>query len=172
MYLCYVTGTLKDVVYDVKIPWNPHTQNITVTTDSTVGSKEYVAVYFYDNDGNYAGSVWIYFRTQIQYTLGWCTHNNNFLVSLLPAETDKHWTITYNTAELSVVIHCNGVQVLNVLPTDSVCTDYSDWRDWWEKRKPTKILFHSGDTASDNYCFSGNPGKYNEEFWEWNTSTG
>ena len=42
LHLCYVTGTLKDVVRDVKIPWNPDTQNITVTTDSTVGSNEEV----------------------------------------------------------------------------------------------------------------------------------
>ena len=65
LHLCYVTGTLKDVVRDVKIPWNPDTQNITVTTDSTVGSNEEVDVWFYDKDSNRAGGVYIYFYTQI-----------------------------------------------------------------------------------------------------------
>ena len=140
---------------DVKIPWNPDTHNITVTTDSTVGSNEMVRVYFYDNDGYYAGIVGIYFSTQIQYTLAGCTSYNIFPVTL-PAETDKHWTITYNTAELSVVIDCNGVKVLNVLISDSVCTK-NDWRTYWEKER-TQIQLYSWDTASDNYCLSGNAG--------------
>ena len=70
LHLCYVTGTLKDVVRDVKIHWNPDTQNITVTTDSTVGSNEEVDVWFYDQDSNRAGGVYIYFYTQIQFYLG------------------------------------------------------------------------------------------------------
>ena len=171
MYLCYVTDcTLKDVVREEMIPWNPDTQSIKVVTNSTAGSEEQVYVYFYDYDGNYAGTVYIYFDTQIQYTLAGCTSYNIFPVTL-PAAPQKTWTITYNTAELRVVLHCNGVQVLNVLISDSVCTGNSDWRDWWEK-EPKQIQFYSGDTASDNYCFSGNAGKKNEEFWEWNTSTG
>ena len=161
---------LKEVVRMVKEPWDPDTRSINVATDSTAGSGEQVYVQFYDNDGNWAGSVRIYFDTQIQYTLAGCTSYNLFPVTLPPAP-QKTWTITYNTAELRVVLHCNGVQVLNVLISDSVCTGNSDWRDLWEK-EPTQIQFYSGDTASDNYCFSGNAGKYNEEFWEWNTLTG
>ena len=166
MYLCYVTGTLQDVVRDEKIQWNPDTQGITVSTDSTVGSGEWVVVRFYDNAGKYAGSVYIYFSTTIQYALGWCTSNYiNFPVSL-PAAPDKTWTITYNTAEQRVVYYCNGVQVLNLLLSDSVCTGNSDWRTNWE-RKPTQIQFLSKkDTASDSYCFSSNTGKYNEGFQE------
>ena len=163
MYLCYVTGTLQDVVRGM-IQWNPDTQGITVTTDSAVGSGENVKVYFYDNAGNYAGSVYIYFTTTIQYRLYWCISTwTNFPVSL-PAAPDKTWTIEYNTAEQRLALYCNGVQVLNVLLSDSVCTGYSAWRTFWE-RKPTQIYFHSIDTASDSYCFS-NTGKYNEKFQE------
>ena len=157
--LCCVTGTLKDVVYNEMIQWNPDTQGITVTTNSAVGSGEKVVVWFYDNAGNGAGRVWIYFSTPILYELGWCTYYNNFPVSL-PVATQKTWTITYNTAELSVAIHCNGVQALTVLLSDSECAD-SDWRTYWE-RKPTQILFPSYyDTASKSYCFSSHPGKLN-----------
>ena len=163
MYLCYVTGTLQDVVYDEKIQWNPDRQNITVSTDSTVGSDDAVYVFFYDNAGNYAGVVFIEFTTPIQYGLYECTSYNNFPVSL-PAAPDKTWTIEYNTAEQRVVYYCNGVQVLNVLLSDSGCTD-SSWRTYWE-RKPTQIQFISSDTASDSYCFSSITGKYNEGFQE------
>ena len=163
MYLCYVTGTLQDVVRDEKIQWNPDTQGITFTTNSAVGSGEKVGVYFYDN-GNYAGNVGIYFNTRIQYYIGYCTpYNNNFPVSL-PAAPDKTWTIEYNTAGKILALYCNGVQVLNLLISDSECTD-SRWRTYWE-RKPTQILFSSIDTASDSYCISSNTGKYNEGFQE------
>ena len=151
-------------MYDEKIQWNPDTQNITVTTNSTVGSDEKVFVWFYDNAGNSAGGVDIYFNTPIQYYIGWCsTAWNNFPVSL-PAAPDKTWTITYNTAGKRLALYCNGVQVLDVQVSDSECTR-SDWRTVWE-RKPTQIYFHSSDTASDSYCFSSNTGKYNEGFQE------
>ena len=163
MYLCYVTGTLQDVVIGEKIQWNPDTQGVTVSTDSTVGSGDDVYVLFYDNAGNYAGIVRIYFSTPIKYALEWCSSNNYFPVSL-PAAPDKTWTIEYNTAELRLALYCNGVQALNVLLSDSECTR-SDWRTYWE-RKPTQIKFSSYDTASDSYCFSSNTGKYNEGFQE------
>ena len=161
MYLCYVTGTLKDVVRGEKIEWNPDTQGITFTTNSTAGSNDVVWVLF----SNYAGGVWIYFYTPIQYGLGGCSYRNNFPVSL-PAAPDKTWTITYNTAGKRLALYCNGVQVLNVLLSDSECTQ-SNWRTTWE-RKPTQIRFSSSsiDTASDSYCFSSNTGKYNERFQE------
>ena len=162
MYLCYVTGTLKDVVIKEKIQWNPDTQGITVTTDSTVGSYQRVYVLFYDNAGEWAGNVDIHFKTPIQYRLGWCTDTyKNFPVSL-PAAPDKTWTIQYNTAELRLALYCNGVQVLNLLISDSECTR-SDRRLVWEM-KPTQILFD--DTVSDRYCISSNTGKYNEGFQE------
>ena len=146
-------------MYNEEIQWNPDRQGITVTTNSTVGSGEEVVVWFYDNAGNYAGRVDISFSTPIQYALGRCASYNNFPVSL-PVATQKNWTITYNTAELSVAIHCNGVQVLNLLISDSECA-YSDWRTYWE-RKPTQIVFSSYfDTASKSYCFSSHPGKLN-----------
>ena len=163
MYLCYVTGTLQDVVREEWIQWNPDTQGITFTTDSTVGSNEKVWVRFSDNAGIAAGRVYIYFNTTIQYGLGWCTSYTYFPVSL-PAAPDKTWTITYNTAEQRVVYYCNGVQVLNFLLSDSECTN-SAWRTVWE-RKQTQIQFDSRDTASDSYCFSSNTGKYNEGFQE------
>ena len=82
-----------------------------------------VFAYFYDKNGNYAGAVWIYFSTDIQNNLGWYKNYTPFSLTLsVPVEGQRIWTITYNCVELIVVIHCNGVQVLNVLLSDSVCT--------------------------------------------------
>ena len=162
MYLCYVTYcTLKEVVKGEKMPWNPDTQSIKVVTDSTVGSRDMLDVEFYDKVNSEAGSLKIAFRTPIKYSLGSCANLADF-ASVLPAAPDKNWTITYNTTELSVALQCNGKQVLNVMLTDSVCTN-SDWRDVWEK-EPTQIEFDMFDKASDSYCISGNTGNYTEGF--------
>ena len=148
---------------NVYIPWNPDTQSVTVTTNSTAGSNEMVCVEFYEKNGNWddshAGSVSIYLYTQIKYSIGLCTYFDSIPSPvILHTDTQKTWTLTYNYTELRLVIHCNEVQVVNVL-LSSVCTE-SSWRRWWEK-KPTQIRFSYFDTASDSYCFSSYPGKYN-----------
>ena len=164
LYQCYVTGPwwqcddLVTVKKGVNIPWNPDSQTITFTTDSEDRSGEKVVVAFY-KDGSYAGTVNIGFNTEIQYYLVACSTGYTPFPAALPTETEKTWTITYNHTKQTVVFHCNGVQVLNVLLSDSAC-DRSYWTYFWGK-KPTQIKFLSSDTASDSYCFSSNPGKYN-----------
>ena len=111
-----------------------------------------MVVYFYDK-----GYVYIYFSSEIQYMIGYCSTAVTPFSAALPAVTEKTWTITYNYPKL--VFHCNGVQVADVLLSNSACTR-SDWKDYWE-RKPTQIEFDTYDSASDTYCFSSNPGKYN-----------
>ena len=146
------------------IPWNPDSETITVTTDSVAGSKaEHVSVFFFDKDGYYAGDVYIHFDTQIQYRIGYCTYRYKPFPVILPTATQKTWTITYNYAERRLVYYCNGVQVLNVVLSDSTCTKWSTnsfFKDLWE-RKPTQIQFYYTDVASDSYCISSNTGKYN-----------
>ena len=144
------------------IPWNSDTQNINVTTDSTVGSNKKVYVNFSDGNGNWAGEVGIHFYTPIKYSLGYCTDNYyNFPVAV-PAAAHKTWTITYNTTERRIVLHCNEVEVLNAVLSNSVCK-YATWSTKWEN-KPTHIKFPSHDSASESYCFASNPGKYNGGF--------
>ena len=165
--VCYFAGCeLKDVVRGAKIPWNPDTQTITVTTNSAVGSNEFVYMAFYHNDGHYTGGVSIYFSTPIQYSILWCTPYSNF-PDTVPAEAQKIWTITYNTKGRSVIIHCNGIQVANVLLSDSVCGYKGSswkWEDYWEMETTLIQMYDDYDTASDKYCVSDYAGKYNGGF--------
>ena len=156
--LNYVTGTLKDVVKMVTIPWNPDSESITVTTNSEAGSKEHVFVYLFDAGGGYTGGVFIGFYAQIQFYIGGCNTGNAPFSATLPTEIEKTWTFTYNYMDKRVVLHCNGVRVVNFVLSDSAC-DSSGWREKWE-RKPTLIEFASTDTASDSYCISSNTGNY------------
>ena len=111
-----------------------------------------MVVWFSDDSNQEAGGVYIMFASPIQYSTSQCSFYTPF--PSLPTETEKTWVISYNPAELRVIIFCNGVEVLNVVLSDSVC-DNSNWRVCWEKRTPTKIKFHSDDIASDQYCLDG-----------------
>ena len=119
------------------IPWYTPTQGITVSTDSEVGSEEWVFVWFYDKDGNTAGSVDISFYTPIKYSLAYCSSFVSF--STLPTEKQKTWIIRYDYTKGRVVIHCNEVEVVNVLLSDGECED-TTWRNYWEK-PTTQIKF-------------------------------
>ena len=142
------------------IPWNPDTQSITVSTNREVGSNEVMGMFFFDKDGNSTGGLAISFYTQILYSIGACTYNRSF-PDTLPPQTQKTWTITYSTVELRLVIHCNEVQVVNVLLSDSFCTDNdSGWREYYGEKETTQMQFtYYLDKAPDRYCISSNPGK-------------
>ena len=163
LYQCYVTDPwwqcddLVPVKKGVKKAWNPDSQNITIYTDSEAGSWEDLDVEFYA--GGYTGDVYIVFGTEIRYWIGYCSTHLTSFPATLPTETEKIWTITYNYTEERLVLHCNGVLVADVVLSNAC--DRSDWGDTWGT-KPTQIEFESDiDTASDIYCFSSNPGKYN-----------
>ena len=145
---------MKDVVRDVYLPLNSDSVDLSIRTDSVIGSGEKVQVTFYDEDTRDAGTVSIKFLSQIQYAIGGCTSSTPFPAGKLPTQTEKVWRFVYNPAELRAVYYCNEVEVLNVVLSDSVCSE-SGWRTWWEK-KPTQIHFHSSqDTASEQYCLVG-----------------
>ena len=115
---------------------------------------------FIDEYGDWAGGVNINFDSPILYALVMCSYDW-IPFPTLPTARQKIWTIKYHYSEQRVVYFCNGEEVANVLLTDSVCT--SDWRYYWGL-KPTQIEFSYYDSASDNYCISSIPGKYNGEF--------
>ena len=119
-----------------------------------------MGVDFYGKYGKWAGGVSINFSSQIQYALQWCSSWKPF--PTLPTARQKTWTIKYHYSEQRVVYFCNGEEVLNLL-LPSVCTRYTYWREYWDI-KPTQIYFFSNDRASDSYCISSIPGKYNGEF--------
>ena len=123
-----------------------------IKTDSVVGSDDLIWMYLYNAQGEVAGAIKLLpFQTSPEYFLRHCTLDRHNFPTALPSETDKVWkiTLTRTSAEVRLVIHCNDVEVLNVLINISKC---NDWRDFWS-RKVEKIDFLSADTASDFYSF-------------------
>ena len=118
-----------------------------------------MSVWFYTSGGAEVGGVRIRFTSTPQYLTYRCrTSNINFPVSL-PTEVEKVWRITLNrNSGIRLLIHCNNVEVLNILMSSSTCS-HSSWSTYWSKTVG-KIWFSAPayNTASDYYR-AGKTGK-------------
>ena len=93
-------------------------------------------------DGTGAGGIRVMLPDPPQYKIGLCTDWVDFTA---PEEQIKVWTIT--ETETSVVLTCNGVEIVNYLFSGS---DDDGCVPRWGK-DATKIIFKDTDTASDKY---------------------
>ena len=106
---------------------------------------------FYTTQEEPAGRVMICFSSTPKYVLPYCSWYYTNFPSNLPSEVDKMWRITLDkTAGIRLQIHCNGVEVVNILMSDNTC-DRSDWSYYWSKDVEKIYLHSSTDTASDYY---------------------
>ena len=143
------------MTHDVRIDWNLENVPVKIRTNSVLGSKERLNMLFYSAQDDIAGGVQIKFLLTPKYYFGWCTGWNNF-PSTLPSATQKTWRITLDKSEgIRVIIHCNGMEVLNFLLSDETCTHYH-YRSYWS-RDVTQLYFSWSDIASDFYRpYTGN----------------
>lgn len=143
-------GDWTDSVRGIYIPLDLEYTPLEIKTDSELGSEDEVDVYFYTTQGEYAGGVAIYFSSTLQYAISSCSSYKNFPGNL-PVEVEKVWRITVDkTAGIRVRIHCNGVEVLNFLLSDKMCSD-SRWRYYWSRDVEEIYFYPNFDTASDYY---------------------
>ena len=120
-----------------------------IKTDSVVGSDEEMKVYFY-TAGNYqAGGVFLYFSSPPQYRLKDCSSSSTDFPTALPTETDKIWTLTRTrtSGTIRIIIQCNNKEVLNIVLSDTTCSE-SDWSSDW-RGDAEKMMFLK--RASDFY---------------------
>lgn len=128
-----------------------------ISTDSTHGltgwSKEYMMLNFYTGNYKLAGGFYLHFGQKLRYYLPNCINWTHFpTTTTLPSSPDKIWRITLiRTEDVRLVIHCNGVEVLNLPLSDTMCTANSAWSKYWKKDTVKKIKFPQSDTASDLY---------------------
>ena len=119
-----------------------------IKTDSSLDSDEKVSLSFYTSGGSYAGEVNLLFTSTPQYELWGCTSNTNFPTEL-PTDTNKVWRISLiRTSDIRLVIHCNEVEALNFVLSDSTCPHW--WSRIWNRRVE-KFKFNGNDLASDYY---------------------
>ena len=97
------------------------------------------------------GMVQLRFFTTPWYALNYCISNWTPIPTALPSEAEKIWTLSLTRflEEIRVLVLCNNKEVLNIVMSDTTCSD-SDWNTYWSK-DVAKISFSSSDKASDYY---------------------
>ena len=137
----------------MKIDYDLENSPLEIRTDSVVGSNKEVKVLLYTAQGDKAGGVHLYFTSTIQYLISWCISYTNFPTEL-PSDNNKIWRITLTrTSGIRLVIHCNNKEVLNVVISDTSCSQKDKFSNW--NAEVAKIMFSSSDTASDFYRAAG-----------------
>ena len=121
-------------------------------TDSLLGSGDEMFVIFYDTSRSESAGVRIRFTSIPQYWLEGCSSSLTDFPVTLPSTTDKVWRFTKTRSSLGVrvIIHCNNVEVANVLLSDSSCDD-SGWSRSWNRETANIIFSNYWDKASDYY---------------------
>jgi hypothetical protein len=125
-----------------------------IRTNSSQWNGDYVKVWFYDRHRIHVGGVNIDFLHSVpRYHIMWCSEKFTVFPVELPTKSDKTWRITV-TKNLSyrILIHCNGVKVLDVLLSPATCSN-SDYSTGMWIRDITQLKFRNDDTASDYYRF-------------------
>ena len=138
-----------------------------IKTDSADGSDEAVNVAFFGAKNEQAGGLYFYLRSPPDYWLTFCSKPFKEFPVPLPSALEKVWkmTVIRTSTENRIVLHCNDVEVLNVLIDATTCSHEEGlskrWRTYYS-RDVKKIQFVSTDTASDSYStyIQFSPGNY------------
>ena len=119
-----------------------------------LGSGDGVKLFLFSPEIDSAGKIQLQFSSTLVYYLDGCNLSYTKLPVTPPSATVRYWRFTLTkTAGIRLMIHCNDVEVLNILMSDKTCSN-SKWTTYWN-RDVTQIKFVSHDTASDYY----RPGK-------------
>ena len=105
-------------------------------------------VIFYDTSRSESAGVRIRFTSTPQYWLEGCSSSLTDFPVTLPSTTDKVWRFTKTCSSgVRVIIHCNNVEVANVL-LDTYCGADNSWSEIWNREVAYIQLY---DYASDYY---------------------
>ena len=151
---CDKNLTISDDWIAARPSFDLETNPLQIKAESELGKYNRIRVLFYELQGSsdlYAGGVAIYLRSTPQYWLLYCdTEEQNFPTSL-PAASEKIWRITKTTTSgIRIQIHCNDVEVLNVLLSDANCAD-SKWNRYWSRNVGRIGFSKIHDTASQSF---------------------
>ena len=134
-----------DIDFDLK------TFPLLVKTDSPLGSDEFMKIVFKDYQGTPAGEFEVSFRSNPQYYLHSCFTPgswHNFSTALSSAEDSvRVWQIRRTKTSMGrrLIVHCNDVEVLNLVISNLTCSSYYSSAIW--SRDTAKISFQNSATV-------------------------
>ena len=153
------------VDWDVYIDHDLDNNPLWIKTVSEQGSNRYVFVMFFNSEGDNAGGIYISFSNTLEYYLQYCSSWEESYKAFPPTPpTTKHkvWKITLDkTAGIRIIVHCNGVEVLDVPVSEDEC-GFSEWRSYWSRRVETLLFPTSNALPLDDsdYLLENPDGKY------------
>ena len=123
---------------------------VLIKTDSELGSGEQVGLRFFSVEGYSAGGLDLIFSsTAVKYRLYLCTFSWVDLPISPPSDSTKQWKVSLDrSTSVTVVVHCNDVEVLRLRLSDALCKHDGWWNESWS-REVAIIQFKLLDTASD-----------------------
>ena len=158
----------KTVQKGVTIEFDLENTPLEIKTGSAINAQSYHSfiVEFFTAEEKKAGVVLFHNYSAPQYQLWQCNPLSNFTTNI-PTNINKIWKITLNrTSSLNLMIHCNEVEVLNLVVSASTCSDTS-WGELWTRYPVSKINFYRPFSASDSYRAA--PGKLYRDYSGKNT---
>ena len=133
----------------MKLNFDLESTPLEIKTDSRVQDHEEILLNIYGKHEQEDNSwLAIRIRSSPHYQIGDCTGREALLN--VPGDTNKIWRITQLPGP-HLTIHCNKVNVANLLMSNVTCASPS-WMFFWKNLDVGKIEFHRRwDTASDFY---------------------
>ena len=130
--------------------WDLKNSPLEIKTNSVLGSGDDIDLHFSSSVGYPSGLV-ISFDSQPRLWISFCSSKAmGYFQKPLPSDKDRVWRITLNKETgIRLQIHCNEVEVLDFIMSDSTCKD-SSWRKNWGG-DIVIVQFTDTDTASDCY---------------------
>ena len=118
---------------NVYIPLDLENKSLEIKTGRKPGKYDHVKVHFQTLQGDIAGGVEISLFNTPKYFLLRCSYIWSKFPNNLPTEMKKIWRITLDkTVEIRLKIHCNNLEVVNVILSGSTC-GYRSWREVWSR---------------------------------------
>ena len=146
-YLDWIPVTRSDpFIHDLE------NQPFWIRTDSEPGDGNQVVTQFFVPGGVESGGIRITFNDPMEVRVSWCETE---LVTDPPGTREKVWKITLDrTQGIRITVHCNGVEVLNVVVSVTGCDGDDGWQGIWPSKTVASINFHYTDDASDYYSLT------------------
>ena len=129
--------------------WDLESTPLEIKTNSLLGSGDKISLHFKSSVGDPSG-LEVRFSSPPKLWISFCSIDAGNFPTSLPTAIDKVWRITLNkNTGIRLQIHCNEVEVLDLLLSEYVCPD-SKWREYWGG-DIVIVEFTVTDTASDLY---------------------